>query len=70
MPRAWTCRTYPELHGSFLRDGLHKLSTVYEVFQPKNRLACPVCLAVGEPGWMRPSEESEVARLATQQQEA
>lgn len=73
MPRAWTCKTYPELHGSFLQAGLQDLSRLYGVLQPAKRLACPVCMACGEPGWMRPAEkheEPEVARLATQQQEA
>lgn len=70
MPLAWTCAAYPELHGSFLQSGLTLLSKVYGVCQPDHRFACPVCMTCGEPGYLRPAEESEAAALSRQSQEA
>jgi len=48
---------------------LDNLSAIYGVCQPMNRFACPVCMACGEPGYMRPAEESEAAALSRQLQE-
>jgi hypothetical protein len=67
MPSAWTCTTYPDLHGSFLQSGLDTLSAIYGALQPRNRHGCPVCLAMGESGWMRPASGAEVERLAAEQ---
>lgn len=66
MSRAWTCRTYPELHGSFLQHGLDTLSAIHGVCQPRDRYACPVCMACGEPGWMTPATSTEAGRLSAQ----
>jgi hypothetical protein len=68
MARAWTCRTYPELHGSFLQLGLDNLSALHGVCQPRDRYACPVCMACGEPGHMRPASQTEADRLSAQQE--
>lgn len=64
---AWTCTVEPERHGSFLQSGLETLSAIYGGLQPKGRFACPVCIALGKSGWMRPADKTEVARLATEQ---
>lgn len=68
MPHAWTCCGYPDLHGSFLQAGLDTLSAIYGVCQPRNRYACPVCMACGEPGHMRPATQTEGDRLSLQQE--
>ncbi len=67
MPKAWSCIDFPELHGSFLQAGLDTLSKLCGAVQPEHRYACPICLSIGSPGWMRPSEEPEAARIAAEQ---
>jgi hypothetical protein len=63
MPFAWTCIEHPEGHGSFPQVGLDLLSKCFGTLQPKDRFACPVCQACGQPGWMRPATEPEGARI-------
>lgn len=66
MARAWTCREEPIRHGSFLQSGLDTVSAIYGGIQPKGRYACPVCIALAKPGFVRPASESEVAQLAAE----
>lgn len=68
MPFAWTCMEYPELHGSFPQVGLEILSKCFGVCQPAHRFACPVCMACGMPGYVRPATETEGARIVLTQQ--
>lgn len=67
LPLAWTCTADPARHGSFLQSGLDTLSAIYGGLQPKGRFACPICIALGQPGWVRPSTETEAARIAAEQ---
>lgn len=59
MARAWTCTAEPHRHGSFLQIGLDTLSAIYGALQPRDRFGCPVCIAQGKSGWMRPATEQE-----------
>lgn len=70
MPLAWTCISYPEIHGSFLQAGLDTLSALFGALQPRDRYGCPRCIAAGEPGWMKPATETEAARIGREHQEA
>jgi hypothetical protein len=70
MPLAWTCITDPERHGSFLQSGLDTLSAIYGGMQPKGRFACPICIALAQPGHMRAATITEADRLFAQHQEA
>jgi hypothetical protein len=62
MANRWMCIDHPASHGSFPQAGLDYLAAMAPALQPKDRYACPKCIAIGNPGWMRPTE---VARLAT-----
>lgn len=64
MPKAWACIANSD-HGPFLQAGLQKLAREVPGLQGMGRFACPICRADGFPGYVRPAEESEVARLAT-----
>lgn len=59
MPLAWSC----PLHGSFLQSGLLDLARIDTELQPRDRFACPVCVQNGQPGWVRPADESASVRL-------
>lgn len=67
MTLAWTCLSKPEQHGSFLQTGLDTLSAIYGAVQPRNRYACPICIAHGGEGWARPATQTEAARIAAEQ---
>lgn len=66
-PAAWTCTAEPVAHGSFPQQGLEMLAVVAPEMQPPNRFGCPVCFAIGQPGWLRPAEKPEAARIAAGQ---
>lgn len=68
-PFAWTCMDFPDQHGSFPQHGLDVLSECFGVCQPKNRYACPVCLANGRSGWVKPATEAEGARIVLNSKE-
>ena len=61
MPLAWACRD--ENHGAFLQAGLDTLSALHGALQPRDRYGCPVCLARGLPGWVRPATHEEASTL-------
>lgn len=67
-PAAWTCVDEPERHGSFLQQGLDNLSEFFGAVQRRDRYGCPICLAKGDPGWLRPSSSTEADRLFAQKE--
>lgn len=64
MASRWTCIAHPASHGSFSQKGLDHLAVIAPKMQPRNRYACPKCIAFDFPGWVRPTE---AARQAAQQ---
>ena len=48
MSKAWTCIADPVRHGSFLQTALDTLSAIYGGLQPKDRFACPICIALAK----------------------
>lgn len=64
MPAAWTCTAEPQRHGSFLQSGLDTLSAIYGGLQPRGRFACPICVALSRPGYVRPASAAEVAIIS------
>lgn len=64
MPIAWSCCREPEEHGAFLQSGLLELAEHQPDMQPPRRFGCPVCIAQGHEGAVRPATSAEAARFA------
>lgn len=63
MTLAWQCAADAG-HGPFLQAGLDALADLHPELQPRGRFGCPVCVAKGLAGWLRPASKTEAARFA------
>jgi len=68
MPFAWTCKAFPEQHGTFPQKGLEIVAAVAPELQPVGRFGCVLCIMEGKPAWVRPATITEAERLSAQQE--